>query len=41
MREGPWGSHQVDARALKWLTSVWSTVEWDGEGVGLWWVVGA
>ncbi len=32
-REGPWGSHQLDARALKCDTSVESTVEpW-----GLWW----
>lgn len=28
-REGPWGSHQDEASALKWETSVGSTVEWD------------
>jgi hypothetical protein len=32
-REGPWGSHHDDASALKWDTSVGSTVEL---GVGLW-----
>lgn len=32
-REGPWGSHQDEASALKWETSVGSTVELD---VGLW-----
>lgn len=29
-REGPWGSHQLLARALKWVTSVASTVEGEG-----------
>jgi len=28
-REGPWGSHHDEASALKWETSVGSTVEWD------------
>jgi hypothetical protein len=32
-RDGPWGSHQLDASALKWETSVGSTVELE---VGLW-----
>jgi hypothetical protein len=32
-REGPWGSHQLDASALKCVTSVGSTVELE---VGLW-----
>ncbi len=26
-REGPWGSHHVEARALKWEISVGLTVE--------------
>lgn len=34
-REGPWGSHQLDARALKCKTSVGSTVELLA-GLGLW-----
>lgn len=29
-REGPWGSHQLLARALKWETSVGSTEECGG-----------
>ena len=29
-REGPWGSHQLDARALKCETSVGSTVPVEG-----------
>lgn len=29
-REGPWGSHQLLARALKWVTSAGSTEEFGG-----------
>lgn len=30
-REGPTGSHQLEASALKWETSVGSTVDFGGE----------
>lgn len=33
MREGPTGSHQLEARALKWETSVGSTVDLGGSFV--------
>lgn len=39
-REGPWGSHHDDARALKCDTSVGSTVPLLGDAEGLWRLVG-
>lgn len=32
-REGPVGSHQLDASALKWDTSVGSTEDFEASGV--------
>jgi hypothetical protein len=39
-REGPWGSHQLEASALKCDTSVGSTVPVCVEAEGLWRVEG-
>jgi hypothetical protein len=36
-RDGPWGSHQLLARALKWETSVGSTEEVEEWRRETWW----